>query len=84
MEEALTHLHKLIGLDDYWVMVVFHETAQTTLLALIAIHMLFARRGAKEPTKERSTPPPDKPKPTNEERIAKMDEILRKKKPKQL
>ena len=88
MEEALSHLHQLLGLDDYRGMVVFHETCQTALLATIAIHLLFGRRGADKETptiRKQPTKLPEKPKQqTAQQRIDEIDEILRKKKPKQL
>lgn len=81
MEEALTHLHQLLGLESYWGMVVFHELCQTAILATLAIHLLFGRlaihRGQNGTDKETTKEPPDtKPQPTNAERI---EEILRKK-----
>ena len=107
MDDALIHLHGLLGPEHYDVMVVFHESMQTCLLITIAIHLLFARR-RNEPAKEAWKEPDradeeienvlrtnadqieeilrrrnQQPK-TNQERIHELNEIIKKKKPKQL
>ncbi len=76
MEEALTHLHQLLGLESYWGMVVFHELCQTALLATLAIHLLFGRLAIHRGQGNDKEPPDTKPQPTNAERI---EETLRKK-----
>lgn len=75
--------------DDYFTLVIWNETIQSTALAIIACLItanifartcnFFARRGAaKEPIiRKQTTKLPAKPKPTNQQR---NDEKLRKKK----
>ncbi len=68
--------------DDYFTLVIWNETIQSTALAIIACLItanIFARRGAaKEPIiRKQTTKLPAKPKPTNQQR---NDEKLRKKK----